>query len=232
MLLDIEGATTPVHFVYQTLFPYARKHGPDYLREFWDSDSLRPVRNQLLKQNELDAAEGAPQISREPGVKAAIQYYEWLMDRDRKVTPLKTIQGLIWERGYTTGELHSEVYPDVPRAFSRWQEERRSIAIYSSGSVLAQQQLFRYTNYGDLTGFISSYFDTETGGKREMKSYSAIARSLGFAAADICFVSDTTEEIEAARVAGMKAVLCAREPRQANTPASPETIIGSFEELP
>ena len=228
MLLDIEGTTTPVRFVYETLFPYARKHGPDYLRQFWDSDLLRPVRNQLLQQNELDAPEGAPRLSREPELATAIEYYEWLMDRDRKVTPLKTIQGLVWERGYASGSLHSEVYPDVPRAFSRWREDGLSIAIYSSGSVLAQQQLLRYTNYGDLTGFLSAYFDTGTGGKREVKSYAAIARSLNFAAPDICFVSDTTEEIEAARAAGLKAVLCVRE----NAPVPLGSVIGSFDELP
>ncbi|MBV8551776.1 MAG: acireductone synthase [Acidobacteriaceae bacterium] len=234
VLLDIEGTTTPIRFVYETLFPYARDHGPSLIRELWDDESLRSVREQLWKQNEMDQSEGAPRLQRrtpELEIATVIDYYRWLMDRDRKLTPLKTIQGLVWERGFETGELRSEVFADVPPALSRWREAGRQTAIYSSGSALAQQQLFRHSNRGDLTGFISAYFDTRTGGKREAESYSAIARQLKTAPGDILFISDVLEELDAARDAGLTTVVCVRAGNADITKPHSHRIIRSFDEL-
>src|SRR5258708_37443109 len=128
----------------------------------------------------------------------------FLIALDRKATPLKTLQGKIWEEGFRSGELHGDVYEDVPRAFERWSAEGRRIAIFSSGSVQAQRLLFGHSKTGDLTKYIDAYFDTATGPKRERTSYTAIATGLGIDAARILFVSDVEAELGAAREAGMQ----------------------------
>ncbi|MDQ3181152.1 MAG: acireductone synthase [Acidobacteriota bacterium] len=158
-------------------------------------------------------------------------YLLWLMDEDRKSTPLKSLQGKIWQTGYESGELKSEVFDDVVRAFERWKSENKTIAIYSSGSVLAQQLLFRYTNFGDLTYFISNCFDTETGAKRDAESYRKIASALGFSTETLAFVSDISEELDAAKKAGFQTFLAIR---QGNKPINHKTNhqpIHSFDEI-
>jgi enolase-phosphatase E1 len=139
------------------------------------------------------------------------EYLKFLIDNDRKSTPLKSIQGMIWQRGYETKELQACVFDDVPAAFKRWKEEGKTIAIYSSGSMLAQKLLFRHTDHGDLTEFIDSYFDTNVGHKRETDSYKKIAEELELPAQEIMFVSDVVAELDAAQKAGMKTVLVIRE---------------------
>jgi enolase-phosphatase E1 len=133
-----------------------------------------------------------------------------LIARDSKCTPLKALQGKIWQQGFAHGELHGEVYPDVPRAFERWRHQQRQICIYSSGSVLAQQQLFQSVVSGDLTPYITAYFDTHTGIKAAPASYMKIAASLGRSPREFLFVSDAPKEVEAAHSAEMHAVLCDR----------------------
>ena len=227
-LLDIEGTTTPVDFVYQTLFPYARTH----LREFL-------IREREVPQVRLDLAGLEEEYRREEvssdgpppwtddTLESAIGYCVWLMDRDRKSTALKSIQGKIWEAGYQSEELHGIVYADVPRAFERWKRSWKVIAIYSSGSVLAQKLIFAHTNFGDLTSFISSYFDTTTGPKKERGSYERIARELNLPAGEILFYSDSLAEVDAARQAGMQTALCVRE--GAVDDAHGHRVIGDFD---
>lgn len=211
VLLDIEGTTTPVDFVYQTLFPFARRH----LREFLSRNSgVAPVQSDitLLREEharDVSSSEVPPPWSGE-SIESAVEYALWLMDRDRKSTALKSIQGKIWQQGYESGELQGVVYEDVPVAFGRWQDEGRKIAIYSSGSVLAQKLIFAHTNAGDLTPFISAYFDTTTGGKKESASYREIARVIGCDASGIIFYSDSLVEVNAAREAGMLTALVVR----------------------
>ena len=137
-------------------------------------------------------------------------YVHWLMDRDSKSTGLKALQGRIWEEGYRRGELRGEVYDDVPAAFRRWRDEGRRIAIFSSGSVLAQRLLFSHSTVGDLTPFIDAHFDTTTGPKRQPDSYTLIAGRLGLPPRSVLFASDVAEELDAARAAGMETALCAR----------------------
>jgi len=214
-LLDIEGTTTPISFVYGVLFPYARERMADYIVR--NGVDLQSDLRQLAHENAIDRSKGAPVIyypqplSANPGesLKASTAYLLWLMDQDRKSTALKSIQGRIWAEGYERGELHSEVFPDVPAALERWHSEGR-VALYSSGSVEAQKVLFRYTQSGDLTPFIEAYFDTNTGRKIDSASYIKIAAALNAELSDVLFISDSVRELDAARDAGMTTRLSVR----------------------
>jgi enolase-phosphatase E1 len=210
ILLDIEGTTTPVSFVYETLFPFARRRLRSYLSEHWEREDIRDDVALLRAEGEIESVDDPD---------SAVAGFERLMDEDRKSTALKSLQGKIWEEGYRTGELRGEVYADVPPAFEKWRAEGRTVAIFSSGSVLAQRLIFGHTNYGNLTGYLSAYFDTTTGPKRGAESYRRIALTLGFEANHILFYSDVVAELDAARDAGMQTALCVREgeaPAQAN----------------
>ena len=235
ILLDIEGTTTPVDFVYRTLFPYARQKFEDFLRRHREDSAVREDLEWLRKQYRADEAQGMELPpwrgdSAELLLASAAAYGRWLIDRDSKVFALKSIQGKIWEEGYRSGELHGEVYPDVPAAFSRWSRQGKAIAIYSSGSILAQKLLFGSTTHGDLTPHLSAYFDTTTGAKADAESYKKIAISLALPASEILFISDVARELDAARQAGMETVLCVR---SGGTPPSPgiHQVINTFDEV-
>lgn len=231
VLLDIEGTTTPIEFVYQVLFPYARRQVVDFLRQHQQAPDVRANVEALRKEHALDLRQGSgPPDWPDNLVESAVAYVHWLMDRDRKSTALKSLQGKIWEQGYRTGELHSEVYPDVPRAFSRWHSQKKDICIFSSGSVLAQKLLFAHTTAGDLTHFIEEYFDTTTGKKIEAESYGRISTALGLPPREILFVSDTVAELDAANLAGMKTILCVR-PGRERPPTSSHPTIETFDQL-
>ena len=217
ILLDIEGTTTPVEFVHKTLFPYASGKVELFLREHSRDPEVQSLAAELRAQHQRDESDGVQppawnEETDEARMQSSVAYVQWLMARDSKCPPLKTLQGKIWQQGYARGELHGEVYADVPPAFARWRRQGREICIYSSGSVLAQQLLFRSTAEGDLTEYISGFFDTRIGAKTESDSYRRIAESLGRAASEVLFVSDAIKEVEAARVASMQAVLCLRDP--------------------
>ncbi len=155
------------------------------------------------------------------------------MDRDRKSTALKALQGRIWEAGYRAGELKGkgEVYPDVGPALARWQQAGKRIAIFSSGSVQAQRNLFANTTDGDLSSFLSGYFDTTTGPKREARSYRQIAATLRQEPRDVLFISDVTAELDAARAAGMRTALCVRSAVSPDDASANHPRIRSFAEL-
>jgi enolase-phosphatase E1 len=215
ILLDIEGTTTPIDFVYKTLFPFARARVMDYLRRNWDSPEVQADMAQFRAERSADAAQGLnpPELKGESSselIESAVAYIHWLMDRDRKSTPLKSIQGRIWQEGYQAGKLFSEVFDDVPPAFAGWRQRNKLICIYSSGSALAQKLLFAHTAAGDLTGYIHRYFDTTIGHKIEAGSYQRIAEELLLAPAEIVFISDVIAELDAARAAGMKTILATR----------------------
>lgn len=235
ILLDIEGTTTPIAFVYDVLFPYARKHVKAFLSAHRTDAGVQADIEQLIAENARDTAEGAavPKIENhddEARLASIAAYAEWLMDQDRKTTPLKSLQGRIWEAGYRAGELHSQIFADVPRALARWCDEQRDICIYSSGSVLAQQLLFSHTEAGNLRRFIRDYFDTTTGAKREAESYRRIAAALDCAPSDLLFISDVAAELDAARDAGLQTLLCIR-PGNPSPPPSTHRAIQSFDEV-
>jgi enolase-phosphatase E1 len=236
VLLDIEGTTTPISFVYDVLFPYARKHAKRYLEEHISSPDVQPDVEELRRQHAVDLSEGLgpPALaghSPEARIESLAAYIHWLMDRDRKLTPLKSLQGRIWEEGYKRGELFGEVFDDVPRALSLWNDQGKRVCIYSSGSVLAQHLLFAHTTSGDLTRFIQDYFDTNVGGKRDGESYRRIAASLGRAASEIVFVSDVAAELDAARSAGLLTVLCARPGNAPQPEPVAHPVIETFDEF-
>lgn len=163
---------------------------------------------------------------------AATRYIHWLMDRDRKSTSLKSLQGKIWEAGYRAGEIRGQVFDDVRRAFERWRWQDREIAIFSSGSVLAQKLLFSSTQAGGLTRFMCGYFDTTTGAKREADSYRRIAQALGVPPSVMLFISDTVPEADAARAAGVETLLCVRGARSPSEPHGHAAIRGFDEVFP
>jgi enolase-phosphatase E1 len=234
-LLDIEGTTTPVDFVYRTLFGYARKNLCSFLRKESGEPEVRDCIAGLKAQYSVDQREGtAPPEWRagppESEIESAARYGMWLMDRDSKIGPLKTLQGLIWQEGYTSGTLHGEVYSDVPAAFARWRQQGKEICIYSSGSTLAQQMLFRSTASGDLTPSIKLFFDTRVGAKRSPESYEKIALISGCSANQFLFLSDIIEELDAARAAEMQTTLVVRAPN-ADVRATEHPKVRTFDEL-
>lgn len=207
VLLDIEGTTTPIAFVHDVLFSYARAHVLSYLAQH-SADAAADVA--LLRQeHERDSTRGEnpPPLNNPESIAS---YVNWLIDRDRKSTGLKSLQGKIWREGYRAGTLKAQVFSDVRPAFERWRTTNRRISIFSSGSALAQQLLFAHTEAGDLTPFISDYFDTNIGHKGEAESYRRIAEAIALEPNQILFISDVVAELEAANSAGMKTLLSVR----------------------
>lgn len=232
LLLDIEGTTTPIEFVHQVLFPYARAHAAEYLARNQDSPGVREAIALLRKEH---AAEFRPE--REVRLKpdtmygTVLEYVYSLMDRDKKSPGLKALQGLIWQDGYKSGELRGQVYPDVVPAFERWRARGIDIYIYSSGSVLAQRLLFGSTEAGDLTTFLNDYFDTAVGPKVSPDSYGVIAARIHVPPPAILFVSDVGQELDAARTSGMRTALCVRGGGEGPPGSASHPVIRSFAEI-
>jgi enolase-phosphatase E1 len=233
VLLDIEGTTTPITFVYDVLFPYARAHMGTFLQtHINDPDSRTQI--QLLREEhdtDRESEAGTPTWEEERDFDSAERYALWLMNEDRKSTVLKWLQGRIWTEGYRRGELRSVVFPDVPPALERWHRAKRRIAIFSSGSILAQKDLFAHTQSGDLSPYIDDYFDTTVGAKQLSASYTRIAAQLDEAPEDILFVSDVVAELDAARGAGYGTRLCVRPGNRPQPRPDSHELIQSFDEL-
>jgi enolase-phosphatase E1 len=203
ILLDIEGTTTPVSYVFGVLFPFARQH----LETFLATHALDPdVQADLYKISQEFAQEQSlgldPWSPSDP--RSAIPYLLALMDCDRKSTGLKSLQGKIWDQGYQSGSLQSQVFADVPHALEVWHQGGKRVFIFSSGSVQAQVLIFRHSQEGDLTPWIHGYFDTQVGAKRVTKSYQTIVAELGETPSQVLFVSDVVEELQAAQTAGLQ----------------------------
>ncbi len=215
VLLDIEGTTTPVSFVSDVLFPYARARLRAFLETGIGDGTARADVDRLRAEHARPHARGEiPPAWREDDEEAltgsAISYAIWLMERDSKSTGLKSLQGRIWEEGYRRSDLRGEVFPDVPRAFERWRGRGLRLATFSSGSILAQRLLLASTPYGDLSRLLDACFDTTTGAKRDLESYARIAAAMGIDRDAILFLSDVAAELDAARRAGLATALCAR----------------------
>ncbi len=218
VLTDIEGTTTAVSFVTETLFPYARARIPAWVRARWEDPSLVEIFAALQHEAGVQGADES--------VAALLRW----MDEDRKIGPLKTIQGLIWEGGYRDGTLRSHLYPDVAPALRRWRASGLTLAVYSSGSVAAQRLLFGHTPEGDLCPLFSAFFDTATGPKRAAESYRRVAAALALPAPEILFLSDVPEELDAAREAGMLTAWLVREGPPPEAPRHP--VYPDFTGLP
>ena len=233
LLLDIEGTTTPIAFVYDVLFPFARAHAKDFLSQHVASDEVRHDVKRLREEHAKDVADqlSPPPIIESSELEPIVGYVYWLMDRDRKSTGLKSLQGKIWEEGYRSGALKSEVFYDVPLALRRWHQAGLKIDIFSSGSVLAQKLLFAHSHAGKLTQFIDAYFDTTTGSKTAAQSYLRISAELQLSPEQVLFISDVAAELEAATAAGMQSALCIRPGNPSQPALNDQIVIRSFDEL-
>ncbi len=237
ILLDIEGTTTPIDFVTDTLFPFASAHLEEFLSAHMEDQEIRALVEELRKHRQGnaqrdDSARAWRDESSADRVHSAASYARWLIARDSKITPLKALQGKIWERGYRSGELRGAVYPDVAPALARWRGQGRRLAIFSSGSIRAQELLFAFSTAGDLAAFFDGFFDTTTGPKREAGSYRRIASELGVATREVLFLSDVTAELDAARAAGMQTALVWRPGTPISAASSHPTVRGFDEVFP
>jgi enolase-phosphatase E1 len=193
ILTDIEGTTSSLSFVKDVLFPYARERMAEFIRQH--------AQEAAVKKELEEARRLSGKNLNEPEV--IEQLIRWI-DEDRKITPLKSLQGMIWEDGYKKGDFKGHLYEDAVRHLKKWKQAGIRLYVFSSGSVQAQKLLFAHTEYGDLTPLFSGYFDTTIGNKREADSYRKIAEIIGSPPGDILFLSDIKEELDAARVAGMQ----------------------------
>lgn len=220
ILTDIEGTTSSVKFVFEVLFPYFRKN----IGELKQMTSNPEVKNAFKQTVELAAEMENKRLQSVDDIINTL--YRW-SEEDKKVTPLKSVQGILWRTGYDSGEIKGHVYPDVKPAFHRWKEQGKEIGIFSSGSIAAQKQIFGFSEDGDLTVYLSNYFDTTTGGKRDTATYSKIAEELSLQPSEILFLSDIYQELEAADQAGFQTIQLIREGTEANW----DKTVGDFSQV-
>ncbi len=198
ILLDVEGTTSSIDFVYDVLFAYAKEHIAAFLQTNSQDDEILEISQALAKEAGIVAdirnGSGCTQI-----VLAAME----LMNKDVKSTPLKALQGRIWKAGFNSGQLVAHVFDDVPSSLANWAASGIDIRIYSSGSIEAQKLFFRHTAAGDLTPHLRGHYDTTTGPKREQESYRKISENIGVRPEQILFLSDVGAELDAARSVGM-----------------------------
>lgn len=211
ILTDIEGTTTSIAFVHEVLFPYAHARIAEFVVA--QADDAR-VREQLDAVGRIEGCALTP-------TQAGTVLQRWI-DEDRKATPLKALQGMVWAQGYADGTLKGHVYADTPVHLRRWHQQGKRLYVYSSGSVEAQQLIFGHTDYGDLTPLFSGYFDTRIGGKRETKSYRTVLDQIGLPGSQVIFLSDIAEELDAARVAGLHTCQLLRDVRTDAASAHPQ----------
>ena len=242
VLLDIEGTTTPISFVHDVLFSYARSQVRNFLTEHFGSAELLADLEQLREEHAADVKHGLQPPALvdvnvgvdgpcDAEIDSVSEYVSWLIDRDRKSTGLKSLQGKIWKQGYSDGTLKAELFAEVAPALERWRQAGLKISIFSSGSSLAQKLLFAHTEAGDLTGFIDNYFDTTVGSKTDVASYRRIASALSLPARSVLFISDVVPELDAAGAAGMQTLLCVRPGNHPQPFAERYQAIRDFDEI-
>lgn len=220
ILTDIEGTTTSVKFVYDVLFPYFRSHIGELKGRMTQEDVQKAFRQTV----ELAVSLENKKLSSVDDIINTL--YRW-SEEDRKITPLKTLQGILWKNGYESGEIKGHVYEDVAPALKDWHEQGIELGVFSSGSIAAQKLIFGFSEAGDLTRFFSHYFDTTTGGKREMETYPKIASAVNLNPSEILFLSDIVEELQAADAAGFQTVQLVRP----GTEAKWERTISDFSQI-
>lgn len=200
VVTDIEGTTSSISFVHDVLFPYARQRMGDFIRAHHDDAEVAALLDDVRR--EVGQPLGIDEI--------VAQLCRWI-DEDKKITPLKALQGLIWEQGYRNGDFTGHVYRDAYDNLRRWKARGIALYVFSSGSVKAQKLIFGYSDFGDMTPLFSGYFDTRIGAKREVEAYRKIVETLDLPAGRILFLSDIVEELDAARRAGMETIQLVRE---------------------
>lgn len=220
ILTDIEGTTSSISFVADELFPYFRKN-IHVLNSLKANETVKQAFEEtILLTQELEHKS----ISTDEEIIDTL--YRWSTE-DKKYTPLKAVQGIIWENGYKSGELKGHVYPEVKEQLEKWSKQDVQLGVFSSGSVAAQKLIFGYSVSGDLTPFFSSYFDTKTGTKRDVQTYSKIAEILSLNPNEILFLSDIYEELEAADQAGYQTIQLVRDSVEKQW----KTQVNSFTEI-
>lgn len=200
IVTDIEGTTSSLSFVKDVLFPYARKHLGSYLHSHAEDDNIVPLLNDVRRE-----------AGKELDLEGIITQLEQWIDEDKKITALKSLQGLIWEAGYQQGDFYGHIYDDARQKLEQWQQQGIKLYVYSSGSVYAQKLLFGHTEFGDLNKLFSGYFDTQVGGKMEADSYRNIVETIGLDANEILFLSDIEKELDASHEAGMQTTCLVRD---------------------
>lgn len=218
ILTDIEGTTSSLSFVHDVLFPYARANIEQFVRQHATEPDVKP----LLE----DVCQAAGEDLDLDGI--IKQLLEWI-DNDKKITPLKALQGMIWRAGYEQGDFTGHIYDDAVQNLRNWHAQDIKLAVFSSGSVQAQKLLFGYSDAGDLTPLFCHYFDTNIGNKRESAAYTAIAEALQLDAADILFLSDIREELDAASTAGMHTSWLVRDNKPEADAAHPQ--VSDFDQI-
>ncbi|MDC0728338.1 acireductone synthase [Phytobacter diazotrophicus] len=218
IVTDIEGTTSDIRFVHNVLFPYARERLPAFLNA---QQYIEPVKTILDNLREEIAQ---PEATTADLLDTLVQF----MDEDRKSTPLKALQGIIWRDGYVNSDFTGHLYPDVLPALEKWKAKGIDLYVYSSGSVAAQKLLFGYSDEGDITHLFSGYFDTLVGAKREVQSYRNIAEQLGVPPGQILFLSDIHQELDAATQAGLRTIQLIRGDHDA---ASQHHQVPSFDHI-
>lgn len=216
VIIDIEGTTTDIKFVHQVLFPFARK----YLSEFVRQQRLQPEVIAIITAVKS-------QLPAEATLTQVIDLLHQWMDEDKKATSLKTVQGLIWQSGYDSGELKGHLYPDVLPVLEQWHDQGICLGVYSSGSVAAQKLLYGNSECGDITPLFSHYFDTRVGHKQHSASYRHIAENMAMAAAQLLFLSDSVAELDAAKLAGWHTIQLHRDGQATGT----HPVVGSFAQI-
>jgi enolase-phosphatase E1 len=201
IVTDIEGTTSSISFVKDVLFPYARAHIGDFVRQHHNEPKIKALLTDVCKEA------GAEVL----GLDHIIQQLITWIDDDKKITPLKALQGLIWAEGYHQGAFKGHLYDDVVPNLQAWKADGIDLYVYSSGSVQAQKLLFGYTDFGDLTPLFSGYFDTRIGAKQEISAYNKIASEVGYLPMDILFLSDIKGELDAAHAAGFNTLWLVRD---------------------
>ncbi len=246
ILLDIEGTTCPVSFVSGTLFPYAARELGPYLERHRDDAEVRTLVDAVIEGWQQDPEPQAQQLlkdarqqaSQREGSKSAERstprldseliapYLQWLIAVDRKFTPLKELQGMVWQEGYARGELIGTLFDEVPDALRQWHRQGLVLGVYSSGSVAAQKLLYGHSQAGDLRPLFSHWFDTHIGSKHDFKSYKRICEAMGTKPQQVLFVSDSEEELQAASAAKLQLAYSNREdhPVQGQEPIHEHTM--------
>lgn len=220
VLTDIEGTTTSIHFVYDELFPYFRAN----IKELKNLKDDPRVQHAFKETKELALSLDNQSLNSDEGIISKLE--EWSL-ADKKITPLKSVQGIIWEKGYANGELKGHVFNDVPSFLEYCKAHSIQLGVFSSGSVQAQKLIFKHSTEGDLSGYFNAHFDTNTGQKREGDTYSKISKELKVKAENILFLSDIVEELIAAEEAGYQTIQLVRPGNTANW----NRTVSSFEEI-
>jgi len=248
IVTDIEGTTSSIAFVKEVLFPFAREHLPAFVNKHAGEPEVARILDETRALVSMGpravASPGAPDEAKERSSPAeAVRSGEgrlsteevievllrWI-DEDRKATPLKTLQGILWARGFANGTLKGHVYEDAVKGLRDWHAAGHAMYVFSSGSVAAQRLLFGHTTYGDLTPLFQGYFDTTTGPKLAAASYLAIASAIGRPPGEVLFLSDHTGELDAAVAAGMR-VICLDRGEAVIPEGTPHRRVRSFAEI-